>query len=319
MTDAIYTRQDLSIMQAWPLERKIRVTQTRIMEWYYHYGGNVAVSFSGGKDSTVLLDLARRAFPDIPAIFVDTGLEYPEIRAFVRTIPNVRWLRPKIPFHKVIEQYGYPVISKQVARRIYYGNRGSEWALRHLNGLNANGTPSKFNERYMKWRFLLDAPFDVSDYCCTVMKKQPIHRFTRETGCMQIVGTMACESVNRQSVYLRNGCNAFHKREPTSQPMSFWLEQDVLAYLRMTGLPYASIYGQIVEDSGKLITTGAHRTGCMFCMFGAHLERQPNRFQRMELTHPKQYNYCINKLGCGDVLDYISVPFQAVRSEVNIV
>lgn len=205
------------------------------------------------------------------------------------------------------------MISKQVARRIYYANRGSEWALRHLNGLNGDGTPSKFNERYMKWRFLMDAPFDISDYCCTVMKKQPIHRFTRETGCMQIVGTMACESVNRQSVYLRNGCNAFHKREPTSQPMSFWLEQDVLAYLRMTGIPYASIYGQIVEDNGKLITTGAHRTGCMFCMFGVHLEKQPNRFQKMELTHPKQYDYCIHKLGCGDVLDYIGVPYQAPR------
>ena len=66
-----YTRQDLSVMQAWPLERKIRVTQAKIIEWYHHYGGKVAVSFSGGKDSTVLLDLARRAFPDIPAVFVD--------------------------------------------------------------------------------------------------------------------------------------------------------------------------------------------------------------------------------------------------------
>ena len=62
-------------MQAWPLERKIRVTQAKILEWYHHYGGKVAVSFSGGKDSTVLLDLARRAFPDLPAVFVDTGLD----------------------------------------------------------------------------------------------------------------------------------------------------------------------------------------------------------------------------------------------------
>ena len=88
-----YTRHDLSVMQVWPLERKIRVTQAKIIEWYHHYGGKVAVSFSGGKDSTVLLDLARRAFPDIPAVFVDTGLEYPEIREFVKTVPNVTWLR----------------------------------------------------------------------------------------------------------------------------------------------------------------------------------------------------------------------------------
>lgn len=307
----VYTRQDLSIMQAWPLERKIQVTQAKILEWYYHYGGCVSVSFSGGKDSTVLLDLARRAFPDIPAVFVDTGLEYPEIREFVKTIPNVTWLRPEMPFQKVIQQYGYPVVSKDVAKRIYYARRGGEWAMRHLNGLNADGTPSKYNERYMKWRFLLDAPFLISDQCCAVMKKRPFHRYTKETGAMPILGTMACESARRQSSYLKVGCNAFHKRDPTSQPMSFWLEHDVLRYLQMTGIPYASIYGQIVEDRGKLVTTGAHRTGCMFCMFGLHLEKEPNRFQRMAQTHPKQYDYCIHKLGCGRALDYMGVPYAA--------
>ena len=98
---------------------------------------------------------------------------------------------------------------------------------------------------------------------------------------------MACESARRQSVYLKIGCNAYHKRDPTSQPMSFWTEQDVLAYLKMTGIPYASVYGEIVEENGRLTTTGAKRTGCMFCMFGVHLEKKPNRFQRMALTHPK--------------------------------
>ena len=107
----------------------------------HHYSGKVAVSFSGGKDSTVLLDLARRAFPDIPAVFVDTGLEYPEIREFVKTVPNVTWLRPEMPFSKVISEYGYPVISKDVARRIRYARKGGTWALCHLNGLNRDGTP----------------------------------------------------------------------------------------------------------------------------------------------------------------------------------
>ena len=310
---SVYTRQDLSVMQAWPLERKIQVTQAKIIEWHRHYNGAVAVSCSGGKDSVVLLDLARRAFPDIPAVFVDTGLEYPEIRDFVKTIPNVTWLRPEIPFTKVIERYGYPLISKDVAKRIYYAKKGSQWAIRHLNGQNSDGTPSKYNERYMKWRFLVEVPFLISDHCCGVMKKAPIHRYSKETGRMQIVGTMACESIRRQSTYLKNGCNAFHMREPKSQPMSFWLERDVLAYLRMTGIPYASIYDQIVERDGKLVTTGAHRTGCMFCMFGLHLEKEPNRFQLMALTHPKQYDFCVNRLGCGRVLDYINVPYASVE------
>ena len=305
----VYTRQDLSIMQAWPLERKIRVTQAKILEWHHHYGGKIAVSFSGGKDSTVLLDLVRRAFPDVPAVFVDTGLEYPEIREFVKTVPNVTWLRPEMPFSKVLTTYGYPIISKDVARRIYYARQGSPWAIRHLNGLNADGTPSKYNERYEKWRFLLDAPFLISDRCCAVMKERPLHKYAREHHLYMILGTMASESVRRQSSYLKTGCNAYLKRDPTSQPMSFWTEQDVLAYLKMTGISYASVYGKIVEEAGKLTTTGVKRSGCMFCMFGAHLEKEPNRFQCMEVTHPKQYDFCIHKLGCGDVLDYLHIPY----------
>lgn len=217
----VYTRQDLSIMQAWPLERKIQVTQAKILEWYYHFGGNVAVSFSGGKDSTVLLDLTRRAFPDVPAVYVDTGLEYPEVREFVKSVPNVTWLRPELPFHKVIGQYGYPIVSKDVAKRIYYARQGSPWAIQHLNGRNSDGTPSRYNERYMKWRFLLGAPFLISGQCCAVMKKRPIHCYARETGRMQIVGTMACESARRQATYLKTGCNAFHMALPTSQPMGW--------------------------------------------------------------------------------------------------
>ena len=312
MSEAVYTRDDLLTMQGWPLARKIQVTQAKIIEWHRHYGGRVSAGFSGGKDSTVLLDLARRAFPDIPAVFVDTGLEYPEIREFVKSVPNVTWLRPELPFTKVIEQYGYPVISKDVAKRIYYARKGSRWAVNHLNGMNSDGSHSWYNERYMKWRFLLDAPFLISDYCCEIMKKRPLHQYVRQTGAMQIVGTLACESKRREAAYLKTGCNAFHMKEPKSQPMSFWLERDVLEYLRLTGIPYAPIYGDIVEQGGRLVTTGAYRTGCMFCMFALHLEKEPNRFQRMALTHPKQHDFCVNKLGCGKVLDYIGVPYQPI-------
>ena len=107
--DKKYTAEDLKIMQSWNLSKKIMVTQTRIMEWYTKNNGKVYVSFSGGKDSTVLLDLTRRIYPDIPAVFIDTGLEYPELRDFVKTIPNVIWIKPEMNFRKVIETYGYPL------------------------------------------------------------------------------------------------------------------------------------------------------------------------------------------------------------------
>ncbi len=119
----VHDKQRLSELQALPLDRKIGITQARIMEWYLHYGGNVYVSFSGGKDSTVLLHIARQLFPDIPAVYVDTGLEFPEVKRFIRSFDHVNIIRPKMTFPEVISFYGYPLIGKEVAEAIYYARR----------------------------------------------------------------------------------------------------------------------------------------------------------------------------------------------------
>lgn len=86
MSESKHTRQELAELQALPLSLKVRLTQQRIREWVNHYGvDGIYVSFSGGKDSTVLLHLVRDMFPDVVGVFCDTGLEFPEIRQFVRT------------------------------------------------------------------------------------------------------------------------------------------------------------------------------------------------------------------------------------------
>ena len=111
---------ELYEMQALPLSIKVQMTKRRIRDWVRVYGKDgVYVSFSGGKDSTVLLHIAREIFPDIKAVFVDTGLEYPEIRKFVGNFENVDWLKPKLTFKQVIEKYGYPFISKEVSECVY--------------------------------------------------------------------------------------------------------------------------------------------------------------------------------------------------------
>ena len=123
MADAVHDAQRLKELQALPLHRKIQISQARIIEWYTRNKGNVVVSFSGGKDSTVLLHLVRSLFPDVPAVFSNTGLEYPEIQRFVRTFPNVTIVSPKMNFSEVISTYGYPLIGKEVAEAIYYARR----------------------------------------------------------------------------------------------------------------------------------------------------------------------------------------------------
>ena len=151
---------------------------------------------------------------------------------------------------------------------------------------------SKFNKQ--KWfKLAVYAPFKISHYCCNIMKKQPAARYHSESMRVPYIGTMTEESTLRKQAWLRHGCNAFHSKKPTSQPLSFWTEQDVLQYIVRYNLKVAPVYGAIIENAGLLNFTGCSRTGCVFCGFGAHLEKGTSRFQALHLTHPKLYNYCI--------------------------
>ena len=339
-----HSKGDLMQMQSLPLRIKITMTERRIFDWYDHWQGDVYLSFSGGKDSTVLKHIIDNMGLNIPSVFVNTGLEYPEIQKFAMSQPNVTTVRPKMMFTDVVKEYGYPVVSKEVSKGVYYARSGDEdnvyWKKMH-GVYEYNGRLSEYNHK--KWEYLIDAPFGISYKCCDVMKKAPSRLYEKETKRKPILATMAHESSFREKAWMKVGCNAFESQHPRSAPMSFWTEQDVLHYLKDNNVPYCSVYGDIrvkpqsEEDEDQvtfadylnqydgevLETTKAKRTGCMFCMFGCHLEKEPNRFQQMKITHPRQYEYCIgggefvdgmwqpNKegLGLGYVLDYIGVKY----------
>ncbi len=293
-------KADLKYMHAQPLTVKILMTEQRIVEWYEHFKGNVYVSFSGGKDSTVMLDIIRKIYPNVPAVFANTGLEYPEIVSFVKTISNVENIHPKIPFHKVIKNNGFPIIGKEQAKYIREVQSGTtEYTESKRRGMVPGHNGSPVGAVSKKWHFLMDQQeIKVSEQCCDVMKKRPFHLYEKSTGRKPFVGTMAGESRLRSQSIGKYGCNAFEMKKPQSRPLAFWTEADIWEYIKVNNLPYSKIYDM-----------GYDRTGCMFCMFGVHLEKFPNRFQKMENTHPKQYKYCIEKLGIGRVLDFIGVPY----------
>lgn len=337
------------------LDDKVITSVEKLDEWYTAWGGQCYVSFSGGKDSTVLAYLAAwylssfRTPPwELNLVFVNTGLEYPEIQKFVneyadwlrrefpRVTVNLHRLRPMMNIRQVVTKYGYSIVSKEVSNCVWLARKsGNGTRMARLRGelLDKDGNPSVYN--CDRWGFLLDAPFLVSSECCRIMKKNTTHRYEGKTKEKPIVATMAGEGRQRFQTWLATGCNAFEGKRPMGKPMSYWTEQDVLRYIAGNRIPYASVYGDIVASDGendytetlvdcKLHCTGCQRTGCMFCAFGAHLEKGENRFERMKHTHPKHYEFCIGGgewdadglwkpnekgLGYARVLDYIGVRY----------
>ena len=301
------TKEELVYRQNLPLDIKVEMTKKRIREWVWYYGkNNVYVSFSGGKDSTVLLHLVRQEFPSIPAVFVNTGLEFPELVDFVKKQENVTILRPEMSFYEVIKKYGYPVISKEQANYIYQIRHSTE----NMKKIRLEGRKGRY-KLSKKYYYLLDAPFEISSECCRIMKKEPIRKYEKETGKMPIVGTMAEESLLREQSYLKNGCNSFDSKRPVSTPMGFWKQEDVLQYILENKLEIASVYGEIEKDAfGKLTTTGCKRTGCIYCGFGAQQEIVPTRYQLLEKTHPQLYKYCMETLGFKEVCKFMKIPYK---------
>lgn len=334
LSDKKYTKEDLKEMQSWSLERKIQVSLTRILEWYTTWDGQVYVSFSGGKDSTVLADLCARVCKahnyKLVLWFSNTGLEYPEVVSHVKSFPN--WLKEKynieielvmdypkdkktgkrITFKDVILTKGYPIISKEQSAFIQeYRNTKST----KLKDIRWNGNKWGMGKIADKWKYLVDAPFLISDKCCDIMKKKPANVFEKKTGLKPIIGTMAQESQQRKSNWLIYGCNAFEKKRPTSQPLSIWLDNDILNYIVTFKLQIPSIYGEIIKNNkGNLITTGCERTGCVFCAYGAQTHGD-ERFSKLKQTHPKLWEYCMKPvedggLGMREVLEFINVKIE---------
>lgn len=148
-TKEVHDSDRLRELQSLSLSEKIVITQARIIEWFQFWEGNVYLSFSGGKDSTVLLDIIIKTLKaidptfELPVVFSNTGLEYPEIQKFARS-KNATFVTPKMNFVEVIKTYGYPLISKEVASAIYYARRIKPY---NENNENAVGCTERERER----------------------------------------------------------------------------------------------------------------------------------------------------------------------------
>lgn len=299
-------KQELYRLQALPLDEKIAIAQKAIREFVEHFGvDGIYISFSGGKDSTVLIHLCRQLYPDLVGLYSDTGLEFPEIRDFVQTFDNITIVTPKMHHREMLKKCGYPVVSKEQAEWIYRIRSGtSSGAIQKaFYGLNLDGTPTRF-KLSEQWKYLLNAPFNIGSGCCKEMKLKPIAEYVKKTGRVPIMGTTASESALRAQKFLQYGFYNLEGKKAQCTPMSIWTDDDVWEYIHRFNLPYCKIYDM-----------GYDRTGCVFCMFGAHLDKEPNRFQKLQRTHPELWRYCMKPyddggLGLREVLEFMGIPYE---------
>lgn len=273
------------------LESKIIQTKYLIKQTINEFGlEHVYISYSGGKDSTVLSHIAKQLYPDILHIFANTTNEYPE------TLQHIRWEKEEnntnlitvIPkdaygnawtFKRVVETYGYPMFSKRIANAIRtYQHALSDTTKQHsIDYINRNF------KKYEKYKEL-----PISDKCCDKLKKEPLKRKAKELDMKcAILGILASESYQREKDWINYGCNVFYQRkENQSRPLSFWTDNDILDYIKKYNIKISKLYNM-----------GYSRNGCMYCGFGVHLEKGKNRFQLLAATHPIQYKYFAKNFG----------------------
>lgn len=250
------TYNEVRYRMALPYEIKIRMSETRLREFIGYYGEDgVAVSFSGGLDSTFALAFIRERYPRVKAVSV-LGIECKQNINLIMKTENVQPIPPRYSQKQVIDKFGFPVVSKKTAKALQALQNPTEKNAKirnlALTGITSEGKQTKTYKLANKWRFLINAPFKISNKCCYYMKETPIQNWCKENGYASIMATTVEESKSRMDGYCkRGGCNSF-KGQGDSVPFSFWTRQDILRYIVEHNIEISQAYGEIKQDENGL-------------------------------------------------------------------
>ncbi len=287
----------------WSLEQKVDHALYIIENFIAQYP-KCNVSFSGGVDSTVMLWLVRLIDKNRKAVFVNTTNEFPDIIKFVKKTENTEIITPNTTFVKTIQKYGFPLISKKVARMItdLRNPTPNNVASRnlYLTGIKIDGTKSKSFKLPERYKHLIDAPFAITYKCCNELKKKPFSKLNKNG---VFIGTMATDSGTRKGAYLKTGCINFLQNK--AMPLSIFTKKDINYLIKKYNIPYCEIY-----DKGET------NTGCAYCGFGCQLDK--TRFDRLKILEPKRYESMMNLENNGiRYKDAIQIALKKQKREVK--
>lgn len=340
---------DFMVKQKMPYSFKVKYAKTRAREFVqmcdsHEKDYHVSV---GGLDSITLLIFLRSIGIKCPAISVssleDKSIQRVHKELGVISLPSAKrddgklWSKADI-----IREFGFPVLSKEVAAKIELLQSPTEKnaTVRHaiITGETGEYGGYQKNSRMkmaQKWLELFAgyenenegvnyqiAPFKVSSKCCYYLKEKPCDDWAKENNSVPFLGLMASEGGRRAKSLKLHGCNYWGKSTIRSAPFAIFDRQDLLQLALDLEVPVPEIYGEIAKDAdGKLYTTKAQRTGCSMCGFGIHMEKRPHRFDLLRERNEKEWDFWMNRVctdengepyGWGRVLDYIGVGWRDI-------
>lgn len=315
-----------------PYSAKVAYAQTRVRLFERECaarGLNTHISVGGLDSITLFKFINEYCGYDVPGISV-SSLEDKSIQAVHKQL-GIEELKPLKSKTEVIKEFGYPILSKEIANKIALLQNPTEKnaTVRHaiITGETGEYGGYRKNTRMklsQKWLELFGGyenenegvnykmpDFKVSDKCCYYLKEKPCDDWAKKHNSVPYLGLMASEGGRRQKSLMINGCNYFGATTIRSAPFAIFSRQDLLQLALDLNVPVPEIYGNIERKSdGTLYTTKAQRTGCSFCGFGIQLEKRPHRFDRLYESNPKEWDFYMNKMGWGHVLDYIGIEWR---------
>lgn len=331
----------------WGLKDKKIWFYAKFSEFFLAFEGNVYLLWSGGMDSDTGCHLVRkiwhsdvpelspgmqdllRLYPEPPRVHGNTGLEFPEITEHVKKYDgDLEIVKPLMGYKKVVEKYGFAIGSKQISMQLerlkgYLTNpseKNTATKNLYMYGQKKDGSKSKGSKLSERWKFILfQDDIKISGKCCDVFKKQPFYRYEEKTGRKPVIFTTVSESNMRRNAYKQSGCNTMDKGKEKCRPFSIFTKKDAWDIAEEDGLRFADVYYDRTVDVKQLDGSfkteslpAEERTGCVICVFGAHLEskEKPNRMQRLSISHPVLYDAFVNKCGLGTVLLKLKIPFK---------
>ena len=304
----IITENELDTYLNYSLEEKIDLSSSVIEDFCTQYPvDEIFISSSFGKDSVVLIDLVRKQYPEMPIVYIDTGMELPSCVELAESYDNVITLYPKKDIEQITHEYGYMIpLGKDKAsaieqvRRNLYQEKYDTWRVKQMRG-EREGAMWDYSDCCK----ILVAPFKISDKCCYHLKISPLNSFKNTTKYnYSFNGITVEESQHRRNAILKNG---FINKNVCS-PIAHWTVNDILKYIKDNHIPLAHCYGEIIEEDGNYRTELFQRTGCVCCPVSSQYE-SPNKFQLLREYDKDTWNYVINELGYGKVLDFFNIPY----------